>query len=93
MFAGYLIWHLRHARALLTHIDEHPPQRGNPVTKATRSPQANCKTTTGRSTDNIAVLSFHDLLDHLATLTRNTMTLPGGATTTLLNTPIPTTLT
>jgi Transposase DDE domain len=90
MLAGYLVWHLRHAWAPLTHTDEHPPPRDNPVAKATRSPQATRKANTGTTTDELAVLSFHDLLDHLATLTRNTINLPGGATTDILATSTPT---
>ena len=90
MLAGYLVWHLRHAWAPLTHTDEHPPPRDNPVAKATRSPQATRKANTGTTTDELAVLSFHDLLDHLATLTRNTINLPGGATTDVLATSTPT---
>jgi hypothetical protein len=89
MLAGYLVWHLRHAWTPLTHTDEHPPPRDNPVAKATRSPQATRKANTGRTTDDLTVQSFHDLLDHLATLTRNTINLPGGTTTDVLATSTP----
>jgi hypothetical protein len=88
--AGYLVWHLRHVWAPLTHTDEQPPHRDNPVAKATRSPQATRKANTGHTTDGLTVLSFGDLLDHLATLTRNTINLPGGATTDILATTTPT---
>ncbi len=90
MLAGYLVWHLRRAWAPLTHTDEHPPQRDNPVTKATRSPQATHKANTGRTTDGLTTLTFHDLLDHLATLTRNTINLPADTTTDILATTTPT---
>jgi Transposase DDE domain len=81
MLAAYLVWHLRHAWAPLTHTDEQPPERTNPVAKATRSAQATRKAATGRGSDGLTVLSFADLLDHLGTLTRNTIAI--GQHTTL----------
>jgi hypothetical protein len=106
MLAEYLIWHLRRAWAPLTHTDTDPPHRDNPVAPATRSPAAKHKDATATTTDGHPALTFHDLLDHLATLTRNTITLPGATidllttpTTTqrrafeLINSPIPATLT
>ena len=90
MLAEYLTWHLRRAWAPLTYTDEHPPERDNPIAAATRSPAAKHKDATGATTDGQPALTFHDLLDHLATLTRNTLTLPGGATLDLLATPTPT---
>ena len=106
LLAEYLIWHLRRAWAPLTYTDEHPPERDNPVAPAARSTQAKHKDATGTTDDGQPALSFHDLLDHMATLTRNTITLTGGATidliatatTTqrrafeLINSPIPATL-
>jgi hypothetical protein len=108
MLAGYLTWHLRHAWAPLTYTDEHPTTaRSNPVTAATRSAAAARKASRHRDPHNQPVRSFRGLLDHLATLTRNQIQLPGTdtafdqlttATDTqrrafeLLNTPIPTTL-
>ena len=41
--ACYLTWHLRKAWAPLTFTDEHPPQPGNPVAPARRSPAAQAK--------------------------------------------------
>jgi transposase len=106
MLAAYLIWHLRQAWTPLTYADEHPPERDTPIAPATRSSAARHTDATGTTTDGQPALTFHDLLDHLATLTRNTITLPGGAidllttpTTTqrrafeLINSPIPATLT
>jgi hypothetical protein len=106
MLAEYLIWHLRRAWAPLTYTDTDPPHRDNPVAPATRSPAAKHKDATATTTDGHPALTFHDLLDHLATLTRNTITLPGATidllttpTTTqrrafeLINSPIPATLT
>jgi hypothetical protein len=90
LLAEYLIWHLRRAWAPLTYTDEDPPQRDNPVAAAIRSAAARRKDATGATTDGHPALTFHDLLDHLGTLTRNTLTLPGGATLDLLATPTPT---
>jgi hypothetical protein len=71
LLACYLIWHLRKAWAPLTFTDEHPPTRDNPVAPAQRSPQAQAKASTQHDPDGNPLRSFRDLLDHLATLTRN----------------------
>jgi len=71
MLACYLIWHLRKAWAPLTFTDEHPPQRDNPVAPAQRSAAAQAKTSTKHDAAGNPVRSFRDLLDHLATLTRD----------------------
>jgi hypothetical protein len=103
--ACYLTWHLRKAWAPLTYADEHPPQRANPVAPARRSVSADAKAArkTGPGTQRIR--GFRDLLDHLATLTRNDlsygqMTIPALAEPTLtqrrafdlIGAPIPLTL-
>jgi hypothetical protein len=109
MLAAYLTWHLRRAWAPLCFTDEHPPdRRDDPVGKAHRSPQATTKASTSHTTDGQPAHSFQSLLDHLATLTRNTVTFadtglvidklaePTPAqrrTFDLLNAPIPTKLT
>jgi len=106
MLAQHLVWHLRRAWAPLTYTDEHPPARDNPVTPATRSQTATTKARTNTTTDNHHARSFRDLLDHLATLTRNTTVVADHhldvlATPTptqqrafdLIDTPIPHTLT
>jgi hypothetical protein len=72
MLAQYLVWHLRRAWAPLTYTDEHPPPRDNPVAPATRSNAANAKTRAHTDPTGEPVRSFRGLLDHLATLTRNT---------------------
>lgn len=75
MLACYLTWHLRHALAELTYTDEQPPTSDNPVAPATRSADAQRKA--GRHTDDTGqpLHSFRGLLEHMATLTRNTITL------------------
>jgi hypothetical protein len=72
MLAQYLIWHLRRAWAPLTYTDEQPTPRNNPVAAATRSQTATTKARAKTDSDNNPVRSFRGLLDHLASLTRNT---------------------
>ena len=79
MLACYLTWHLRAALAELTYTDEHPPTRDNPVGPATRSASANHKAGHHHDTTGEPLHSFRGLLEHRATLTRNTITL--GQTT------------
>jgi hypothetical protein len=106
MLAQYLTWHLRRALTPLTYTDEHPPQRDNPIAPATRSAHADNKAGRHTDIDSNQLHSFRGLIDHLATLTRNTITLGDRTfdkitlpTPTqyhafqLLNTPIPLTLT
>jgi hypothetical protein len=77
MLACYLSWHLRKAWAPLTYTDEHPPQRGNPVAPACRSPSADAKASRKATASGEPARSFRDLLDHLATLTRQTIAIGG----------------
>jgi hypothetical protein len=77
MLACYLTWHLRKAWAPLTYADEHPPQRDNPVAPARRSPSADAKAARKTGPGNQPLRSFRDLLDHLATLTRDTIRIAG----------------
>ena len=92
MLAAYLVWHLREALAPLTFTDEAPPARADPVAPAARSVGANAKAARKRNGAGGDVRSFRALLDHLATLTRNTMTITTGTTSEfeLLATPTPT---
>jgi hypothetical protein len=105
MLACYLSWHLRKAWAPLTYADEHPPQRDNPVAPAHRSASAVAKAARKVTATGQPARSFRDLLDHLATLTRDTIVIGGHqiekiTTATraqreafdLLGTPIPITL-
>jgi hypothetical protein len=71
--AGYLTWHLREQLAPLTFTDEQPPQRTDPVAPARRSDPADRKAATKQTSDGDQARSFRDLLDHLGTLTRNTV--------------------
>jgi hypothetical protein len=87
MLAAYLTWHLRRAWAPLTYTDEHPPDRDNPVTPAKRSGHADAKAARHTTDDDQQLHSYQGLLDHLATLTRNTLRLPDGHTFDKITTP------
>jgi hypothetical protein len=86
MLAQYLTWHLRRALAPLTYTDQHPPARDNPVAPAARSTSADGKAARHTTTDRRPVRSFRGLLEHLATLTRNTITV-GDRTFDKISTP------
>jgi hypothetical protein len=81
MLAYYLTWHLRAAWAPLLFADEHPPQAKDPVAKATRSPAAQRKAQTKRTTTGEPCHSYRSLLDELRTQTRNTIRLPATSAT------------
>jgi hypothetical protein len=86
MLAAYLTWHLRAALAPLTFTDEAPPDRPDPVAPARRSAAAAAKAATKTTTDGLEARSFRDLLDHLGTLTRNTVALTVAGHTTRVET-------
>ena len=105
MLACYLSWHLHKAWAPLTYADEHSPRRDNPVAPARRSAPAVAKAARKVTPTGQPARSFRDLLDHLATFTRDTIVIGGHqiekiTTATraqreafdLLGTPIPITL-
>jgi hypothetical protein len=73
MLASYLVWHLREALASLTFTDEAPPRRTNPVAAAQRSAGARAKAAAKENKDGEEVRGFRELIEHLGTLTRNTM--------------------
>jgi len=77
MLATYLVWHLRQAWAPLTFTDENRPDPADPVAPARRSAGADHKAATKTTTDDQPARSFTNLLDHLATLTRNHLHVAG----------------
>ncbi|MDQ3677540.1 MAG: IS1634 family transposase [Actinomycetota bacterium] len=81
MLAYYLTWHLKAAWTPLLFADEQRPVAADPVAKATRSPAAQRKASTKRTTTGEPCHSYRSLLDELATLTRNTIRLPGASAT------------
>jgi hypothetical protein len=92
MLASYLVWHLREALAPLTFTDEAPPRRANPVAPAVRSAGARAKAAAKENNDGEEVRGFRELIEHLGTLTRNTMRTTTDTTSEfeLLATPTPT---
>lgn len=90
MLALYVERHLREVWRELTFTDEHPPDRPDPVARATRSPSADAKANTRRTTAGHPAHTLHSLLAELATQTRNTISVPGSdATFTKLANPTP----
>ncbi|MFZ0382791.1 MAG: IS1634 family transposase [Solirubrobacteraceae bacterium] len=79
--AYYLTWHLRHVWTPMLFTDENPLVQPDPVAKATRSPDAQRKARTKRTPAGDPAHSYKSLLAELATLTRNTIRLPGTTTT------------
>jgi hypothetical protein len=92
LLAEYLVFHLRAAWAPLTFGDEEKDApRADAVAKAQRGDAAEQKARTQRTAEGALCHSFHSLLEHLATLTRNTIRLPvqGGVTFEQLTLPTP----
>jgi len=77
MLATYLTWHLRHELAPLTFTDTAKPAREDPVVPARRSAAAVVKDTGKITPDKLPVRGYHELVAHLATLTRNTVSFAG----------------
>jgi hypothetical protein len=77
MLAYYVEWHMRQAWAPLLFAEDDPQgaaqRRGSPVQPAVRSPSAEEKALTKKTPSGHTVHRFHGLLDHLATLTKNTI--------------------
>jgi transposase len=78
MLAYYLEWHLRQAWAELTFTDESPTPSPDPVAKASRSPEAEHKARSKRTTSGEPCHSFRDLIQELARRTQNTIRIPGS---------------
>jgi transposase len=77
MLAYYLTWHLKAAWKPLLFTDEHRPTSEDPVAKALRSPEAQAKARTKRTTNGTPAHSYQTLLRELGTQTRNTTRLAG----------------
>jgi hypothetical protein len=77
MLADHVEWHLRQALAPLlfhdTDIQAARAQRSSPVEKTDPSPSAQAKKTTKHNHDGLPVMAFGDLMAHLGTLARNTV--------------------
>jgi len=81
MLGAHLTWHLRRAWAPLTFSDEDPPERADSVDPAARSPAASSTAARRAQPDGSVLRPFQGLLDHLATLTRNTNRVAGSEVT------------
>ncbi len=81
MLAYYLTWHLKAAWKPLLFTDENQPASPDPVAKAVRSPAAQQKAQTKRTSAGQTAHSYRTLLAELATQTRNTTRLHGSSTT------------
>ena len=88
MLACYLTWHLRQALADLTFTDQHIPPPTDPVAPAQRSEQAKAKDGAKHNSNGLPVYRYRDLLAHLATLDRQTITF-NGRSIEKLTTPTP----
>lgn len=77
VLAYYVEWHMRRAWAPLLFAEDDPAdaatRRGSPVQPATRSASAEAKASAKQTPEGETVHRFRGLLDHLATLTRNTI--------------------
>jgi Transposase DDE domain len=81
MLAYYLTWHLKAAWKPLLFTDEHRPSSPDPVAKAVRSPAAQQKAQTKRTSTGQLAHSYRTLLAELATQTRNTTRLHDASST------------
>jgi hypothetical protein len=79
--AYYLTWHLKAAWKPLLFSDEDRPISPDPVAKAVRSPAAQHKAHTKRTSSDQPAHSYRTLLTELATQTRNTTRLHGATNT------------
>jgi hypothetical protein len=77
MLAYYVEWHMRRAWGPLLFAEDDPAdaatRRGSPVQPATRSASAEAKASAKKTPEGETVHRFRGLLDHLATLTKNTI--------------------
>jgi len=92
LLAEHVVFHLRAAWAPLTFADEEKnAPRAAAVAKARRGDSAEQKARTQQTAEGALCHSFHTLLTHLSTLTRNTIRLPaqGGVTFEKLTLPTP----
>jgi|GEM_PF-3436441 len=76
LLAAHVVWHPRRAWAPLTFTDEAPPHTPIPSHPSGARLAQQRRLTARKSCDGEHLRPFEGLLDHLATLTRNTCTLP-----------------
>ena len=90
--ATYVTFHLRRTLGPLTFTDTAPPTPTDPVVPAARSSSAKKKDAKKKNAAGEPVRAFRELLEHLGTLTRDTLRVVGvgGVTFDLVATPTPT---
>jgi transposase len=81
MLGCYVTLHLKAAWKPLLFTDEHRPSSPDPVAKAIRSPAAQQKAQTKRTSTGQPAHSYRTLLTELSTQTRNTTRLHGQSST------------
>jgi len=81
MLSFYVRWHMEKAWASLTFKDEEADEERDPVAPARRSAAATNKAQTNTLPDGSPARTFKGLLEHLATITRNTCIHPGTGVT------------
>ena len=93
MLAYYVVWHMRKALAPLLFEDHDKNNAGkgrpSPVAPAKVSAAAKAKAAARKTADGLPVHSFRTLLQDLATLTRNTVSLGDAPTVAMLARPTP----
>jgi hypothetical protein len=95
MLAYHVEWHLRQVLAPLlfhdTDLDAARAERSSPVISTEPSPAAKSKKAIKRNANGQPVHSFDGLINHLGTMTRNSMRMPLAKKThfTLLSKPTP----
>lgn len=90
--ATYVTFHLRRTLGPFTFTDTAPPTPTDPVVPAARSSSAKKKDAKKKNAAGEPVRAFRELLEHLGTLTRDTLRVVGvgGVTLDLVATPTPT---
>lgn len=81
MLAYYVLWYMLEAWRSLTFSEEDPTAKADrdPVAPAPTTEEAKRKARTKRLPDGSRVHSFHTLMDHMATIVRNTCRRKGAA--------------
>jgi hypothetical protein len=85
MLAYYVEHHMRTALAPILFADHQPEARERPsiVRPARPSPAAAAKIKTRRADDGTPIMTWHDLMENLGTLTINEVALPQGGSRTI----------
>ena len=69
MLAYYIEWHMRQSLKPLLFVDEDPVNKTDPISPTKRSDQAKRKDAIKKTSNNLPIQSFPDLLDSLSSMT------------------------